>query len=476
MSKLEKIENSVAEFTFEVSSEAFEKGMDKAFAKNAKYFAVPGFRKGKAPRKMVEKMYGRGVLYEDALNFALPDEYDKAVEELKLEPVDKPEIDLDGDIVDGESIKIIAKVTVKPEVKLGKYKGITLEKVEYNVSSKDVDAEIEKLRENGARLETVEDRPVANGDIANIDYEGFKDGVAFDGGKGEAYDLTIGSGQFIPGFEDQLIGANAGDEVTVKVKFPEEYHSEELKGADAEFKVKVNAIKVKVLPELDDEFAKDVSEFETFKELKADIKKKLKEQAEARAKNEMNASAIEKVSELTKVEIPQCMIDSQLNTMMNDYDMRMQQQGLSLKQYFQMTGMTEDTFKKQFAEQAKNQVITTLTLDEIGKKEKIDAYADDIEAEYTKIAESYGMKAEQIKGYIPEDDIKKDIITRKVVDLIVENATVTEKSEEKPKKAPAKKAAAKKDDDGEKAEKKPAAKKTTAKKTTAKKAEKKDEE
>lgn len=465
MSKLEKIEKSIAEFTFEVSSEAFEKGMDKAFAKNAKYFSVPGFRKGKAPRKMVEKMYGRGVLYEDALNFVLPDEYDKAVEELKLEPVDRPEIDIDGDIVDGESIKIIAKVTVKPEVKLGKYKGITLEKVEYNVSSKDVDKEIEKLRENGSRLETVEGRPVENGDIANIDYEGFKDGVAFDGGKGEAFDLTIGSGQFIPGFEEQLIGANAGDEVTVKVTFPKEYHSEELKGADAEFKVKINAIKVKELPELDDEFAKDVSEFETLKDLKADIRKKLKEQAKARAKNEMSASAIEKVSDLTKVDVPQCMIDSQLQTMMNDYDMRMQQQGLSLKQYFQMTGMTEDTFKKQFEEQAKNQVITTLTLDEIGKKEKIDASEKDVEAEYTKIAESYGMKAEQIKGYIHEEDIKKDIITRKVVDFIVDNATITEKAEEKLKKTSAKK------EEEEKAEKK-----TTAKKTTAKKAEKKDEE
>ena len=421
MAKLVKTENSVAEFNFEITPEKFEEGMKKAYSKNVKHINVPGFRKGKAPRAMIEKMYGEEIFYEDALNFVLPDAYDEAVKELELEPVDRPDIDVE-DIKKGENVVVIAKVQLKPEVKLGKYKGIKLEKVEYNVSDEDVDAEIAKLQERGSRIVEVEDRAVEKDDIAVIDFEGFKDGVAFEGGAGKDFELTIGSGQFIPGFEDQLIGAKKGDDVLVKVKFPEEYHSEELKGADAEFKVKINAIKKKELPALDDEFAKDVSEFDTLKELKADVEKKLKEGKEAQAKAETEDKAVEAVADKTEVEIPECMVEQQLNMMLRDYDARLQGQGLNLQQYFQMTGMTADTFKAQFKEHAKKQVKVSLTLEAIAKAEKIEATAEDIEAEYTKIAESYQMKAEDIKKFIAEEDIKDGIVNKKVVELIVEQA------------------------------------------------------
>ena len=421
MAKLVKTENSVAEFNFEITPEKFEEGMKKAYNKNVKHINVPGFRKGKAPRAMIEKMYGEEIFYEDALNFVLPDAYDEAVKELDLEPVDRPDIDVE-DIKKGENVVVIAKVQLKPEVKLGKYKGIKLEKVEYTVSDEDVDAEIAKLQERGSRIVEVEDRAVEKDDIAVIDFEGFKDGVAFEGGAGKDFELTIGSGQFIPGFEDQLIGAKKGDDVLVKVKFPEEYHSEELKGADAEFKVKINAIKKKELPALDDEFAKDVSEFDTLKELKADVEKKLKESKDAQAKAETEDKAIEAVADKTEVEIPECMIEQQLNMMLRDYDARLQGQGLNLQQYFQMTGMTADTFKAQFKDHATKQVKVSLTLEAIAKAEKVEATAEDVEAEYTKIAENYQMKAEDIKKFIAEEDIKDGIVNKKVVELIVEQA------------------------------------------------------
>lgn len=465
--KLEKIENNTAEFTFELPTEEFEKGMDKAFAKNAKYFAVPGFRKGKAPRMMVEKMYGREVLYDDALNIALPDAYDKAVEELQLSPVDRPEVDIDGEIVKGESITIKVKVTVKPEVKLGKYKGISLEKIAYTVSDAQVDAEIAQLQEKGARLETVEGRAVQNGDIANINFEGFKDGVAFDGGKGENFDLTIGSGQFIPGFEDQLIGMETGEEKTINVTFPEDYQAEELKGAPVEFKVKINTIKVKELPELDDEFAKDVSEFDTLEDLKKDIMEKLTKQAADREKGETEAAAVEKATEGVEVEIPKCMMEAQLANIMRDYDMRLSQQGLSLQKYLEMTGGSVDAFKAQFEQQAEAQVKTQLTLEAIGKAENIDVTEDELNAEYEKMAEGYKMPVDDIKKYVPAEDLKQDLITRKVVEFLVANAKITEKKEKEEKKETKAKTTTKKST---------AAKSTTAKKTTKTTKAKKEEE
>lgn len=421
MAKLEKTENGVAEFKFEISAEKFEEGMKKSFAKNVKHINVPGFRKGKAPRSVVEKLYGPEIFYEDAVNFALPDLYEEAVKELDLEPVDRPEIDL-GDIKKGESIEVTAKVQLKPEVKLGKYKGIKLEKVEYNVSDEDVDSEIAKAQERNSRVVEIDDRAVEKDDIAVIDFEGFKDGVAFEGGAGKDFELTIGSGQFIPGFEDQLIGANKGDELTVNVTFPEDYHSEELKGAPAEFKVKINAIKKKELPELDDEFAKDVSEFDTLAEYKEDVKKKLQEAKDAQAKAETEDKAVEAVAEKSEVEIPDCMVEQQLNVMLRDYDARLQGQGISLQQYFQMTGMTADKFKEQFKDHATKQVKVSLTLEAIAKAEKVEASAEDVEAEYQKIADGYQMKAEDIKKFISEEDIKDGIINRKVAEMIVAEA------------------------------------------------------
>ena len=422
MAKLEKIENSVAEFKFDISPEKFEEGMKKSYNKNVKYINVPGFRKGKAPRPMIEKMYGAEVFYEDALNFVFGDVYEEAVKELELDVVDQPEITDVSEIKKGENVTLSVKVTVKPEVKLGKYKGIKVEKVEYNVSDEDVDAEISKLQERNSRVVEVEDRAVEKDDIAVIDFEGFKDGVAFEGGAGKDFELTIGSGQFIPGFEDQLIGANKGDDVTVNVTFPEDYHAEDLKGAAVEFKVKVNAIMKKELPELDDEFAKDVSEFDTFEELKNDTKAKLEKQNADRAKAETEDKAIEAVAEKTEVEIPECMIKHQLDNMLRDYDARLQGQGITLQQYFQMTGMTADSFKEQFKDHATKQVKVSLTLEAIAKAEKIEASAEDVEEEYNKIAESYQMKAEDIKKFIHEDDIKDGIINRKVVEMIVEQS------------------------------------------------------
>lgn len=419
MAKLEKIENSVAEFNLDITPEKFEEGMNKAYQKNVKYINVPGFRKGKAPRAMIEKMYGAEVFYEDALNAVFGDVYEEAVKELELEVVDNPEITDVGEIKKGENVTLSVKVTVKPEVKLGKYKGIKVEKVEYNVSDEDVDAEISKLQERNSRVVEVDDRAVAKDDIAVIDFEGFKDGVAFEGGAGKDFEFTIGSGQFIPGFEDQLIGANKGDDVAVNVTFPEDYHAEDLKGAAVEFKVKINAIKKKELPELDDEFAKDVSEFDTLEELKNDTKEKLQKSNNDRAKAETEDKAIEAVAETTEVEIPECMINHQLDNMLRDYDARLQGQGISLQQYFQMTGMTADKFKEQFKENAEKQVKVSLTLEAIAKAEKVEATAEEVEEEYNKIAENYQMKADDIKKFIHEDDIKDGIVNRKVVELIV---------------------------------------------------------
>ena len=419
MAKLEKIENSVAEFKLDITPERFEEGMQKSYKKNVKYINVPGFRKGKAPRAMIEKMYGAEVFYEDALNFVFGDVYEDALKELELDVVDNPEITDVSEIKKGENVTLSVKVTVKPEVKLGKYKGIKLEKVEYNVSDEDLDAEISRLQERNSRVVEVEDRAVEKDDIAVIDFEGFKDGVAFEGGAGKDFELTIGSGQFIPGFEDQLIGANKGDDVTVNVTFPEDYHAEDLKGAAVEFKVKINAIKKKELPVLDDEFAKDVSEFDTLEELKNDTKAKLEKQNNDRAKAETEDKAIEAVAEKTEVEIPECMVSHQLDNMLRDYDARLQGQGISLQQYFQMTGMTADKFKEQFKEHAEKQVKVSLTLEAIAKAEKVEATAEDIEEEYNKIAENYQMKAEDIKKFISEDDIKDGIVNRKVVEMIV---------------------------------------------------------
>ncbi|MBQ4145118.1 MAG: trigger factor, partial [Clostridia bacterium] len=340
-----------------------------------------------------------------------------------VQPVDQPEIDIKGEIVKGSDIVFTAKVTVKPEFEMGEYKGISAEKVTYRTLKKDVDAEIEKLRERNSRIVPVEDRKVKKNDIVNIDFEGFTDGVAFEGGKGENFDLTIGSGQFIPGFEDQLVGAEIGAEVEVNVTFPEEYHAEDLKGKPAMFKVKVNSIKVKELPELDDEFAKDVSEFDTLEELQKDTKEKLTNANKERAAHETEENVINAVCEATEIDIPEAMIETQIQNMIRDFDMQMRYQGMELKQYMQYTGMTMEMLKEQFKEEAGKRVKTSLVLEKVCELEGIKATKTDITKEYEKTAESSGMKVDDIKKYIPEEDIIERIKAQKTVKFLVDNAS-----------------------------------------------------
>ena len=422
MSTVEKTEKNVVSFEFSVSADEFEKAIEKAYRKNVSKINIQGFRRGKAPRMIIEKYYGKEIFYEDAINIVLPDAYDKAVEENGIQPVAQPEIDIKGEIVKGSDITFTAKVTVKPEFELGTYKGIQAEKVTHRTLKKDVDAEIEKLRERNSRMVPVEERAVQKDDIANIDFEGFSDGKAFDGGKGEGFDLTIGSGQFIPGFEDQLIGANIGDEVTVNVKFPDEYHSEELKGKDAMFKVKINGIKVKELPALDDEFAKDVSEFDTLEELQKDTKEKLSAANKERAQHQTEENVINAVCDATEIDIPQEMIDTQIQNMIRDFDMQMRYQGMDLQQYMKYTGTTADMLKEQFKDDAAKRVKTSLILEKVCEVEGIDATDKDVEKEYQKTVESSGMKLEDVKKYIPESDIKDRVKAEKTIKFLVDNA------------------------------------------------------
>lgn len=422
MSTVEKVEKNVVSFEFSVSAEEFEKAVEKAYRKNVGKINVQGFRKGKAPRQIIERYYGKEIFYEDAINIVLPAAYDKAIEENSISPVDQPEIDIKGEISKENGVTFTAKVTVKPEFEMGTYKGIQATKVTHRTLKKDVDAEIEKLRERNARIVPVEDRAVLKDDIVNIDFEGFTDGVAFEGGKGENYDLTIGSNQFIPGFEDQLIGANTGDEVEVNVTFPEEYHAEELKGKPAVFKVKINGIKVKELPELDDEFAKDVSEFDTLEELQKDTKEKLATANKERAAHETEENVINAVSAATEIDIPDAMVETQIQNMIRDFDMQMRYQGMDLNQYMQYTGTTMEMLKDQFREEAQKRVKTSLILEKVCELEGIQASDAEVEKEYEKTAESSGMKVEDVKKYISEDDIQDRIKAQKTIDFLVSNA------------------------------------------------------
>lgn len=424
MSNVEKLENNVVSFEFVVTADQFEDAIQKAYKKNVGKITIQGFRKGKAPRAIIERYYGKEVFYEDAINIALPDAYDKAVEENNLYPVDRPEVDVKGEIKAGSDIVFTAKVTVKPEFELGEYKGVEVEGAHYAVTDDDVDAEIEKLRERNSRLVPVEDRPVQADDIANIDYEGFVDGVAFEGGKGEGFDLTIGSGQFIPGFEDQLIGRNAGEEFEINVKFPEEYHAEELKGKDAVFKVKINSIKFKELPELDDEFVQDVSEFETLDEFKKDTREKLTAANEEREKNENEHSVVDAVCANTQIDIPEAMINSQIDTMIRDMDMQLRYQGITLEQYMQFTGQTMDAVREQYKPEAEKSVKTTLVLEKVADVENFEITDEDVENEYNRICEENGMKPEDVKKYISVDSIKERLKAQKAIEFLVNNANI----------------------------------------------------
>ncbi len=460
--KLDKKEKNTVEFTITVENAKFVEAVDAAFRKNVKKISIPGFRKGKAPRKLIEKTYGEGVFFEEAVDALLPDAYEAAVKEMGIDPVDMPKVEV-AEIGKDKDLVIKGSVTVKPEVKIGEYKGLKLEETVHTVTDKEVTEELTRRQERNSRQVSVEDRAVKAGDIANIDFEGFVDGVAFAGGKGEGYDLTIGSGNFIPGFEDQIIGKNIGDEFDVNVTFPEDYHAEELKGKAATFKTKVNSIAVKELPALDDEFAKDVSEFDTLDELKKDIKAKLQESADARTKQEKENTAIDAVIDAMEVDVPDCMVESRIESTIRENNARMAQQGISFEQYLGFMGTTVDQFKEQVKPNALLQVKGTLALEEIAKLEKLEATDAEIDEQLQKMADAYNMELAKVKEFMRDEDIealKSDIKITKAMDLIVANATWT-----KAKKTAAKKETAKKEEAAE------APKKTTTKKsTTTKKA------
>mgnify|MGYP000106307182 FL=1 len=422
--QVEKLEKNMAKITVEVPSEQFEKALTAAFNKNKSRFNIPGFRKGKAPQAMVEKMYGVEVLYEDAINEALDATYGDAVTESKLDVVSRPEIDV-VQVEKGKELIYTATVAVKPEVTLGEYKGIEVEKASAEVSDEDIEAELKKVQEQNSRLITVEDRAVEDGDQTVVDFEGFVDGTPFEGGKGEDYPLTIGSHSFIDTFEEQLIGKNIGEECEVNVTFPEEYHAKELAGKPAVFKVTVKEIKRKELPELNDEFAGEVSEFETLEEYKNDVKAKLSLTKQKEAATENENHVVDKVVENATMDIPEPMIDSQVNNMVNDYARRMQSQGLSLEQYMQFTGMTIDTLKEQMKPQAVKRIQTRLVLEAIVKAENITVSDEAVEKEIADMAESYKMEVAQIKEYMGENGIeqmKEDLAVQEAVDFLVAEA------------------------------------------------------
>ena len=433
--KFIKKEGYTVEFELTVAKEKFEEGMQKSYIKNVKQFNIPGFRKGKAPRKYIEKIYSEAIFYDDAINFVFPEEYEAAIKELAIEPVDRPDVDV-KEVGSGKDLILEVKVDVVPEVEIKNYKGLEVEEKKYDVAEKDVKEELERMRERNSRMVTVDDRAVKEGDTANIDFEGFVDGVAFEGGKGEGFDLVIGSGSFIPGFEDQLVGANTGDEVEVNVKFPEEYHAAELKGKDAMFKVKVNKISYKELPELDDEFAKDASEFETLKELKADIKAKKKAANEAKAKAEMENEAVEKLVAEMKADIPEGMIETRTESLLRDFEMRLYQQGMNLEMYQKYTGMTMEDFRKQNEERAKSEVKSQLVFEQIIKAENIEVSDAQLDAEVAKMAESAKKTVAEYKRAMDPrqlDYIKNDLLMSNLISFLKENNTFAKK--EKAKKA-----------------------------------------
>ena len=422
--QVEKLEKIMAKLTIEASAEDFEKAIQKVYLKARGKINIPGFRKGKAPRKLIEKMYGTGVFYEDAANDLIPTAYAEALKDCDLEIVSRPEINV-TQIEAGKPFIFTAEVAVKPEVTLGEYKGVEVEKSDVEVTEEDINKEVDKERENNSRTIDVDDRAVESGDIIKLDFDGSVDGVPFEGGKAENYTLTIGSGSFIPGFEDQLIGTKIGEEKDVTVTFPEDYHEKSLAGKEAVFKCKVNAISVKELPEADDEFASEVSEFETLAEYKEDIKKKLTEKKEKAARAKKEAQAIEKAVENATMEIPDAMIDTQVQSMMEDFARRMQSQGLSLEQYFQFTGMDVKKMHDQMKPEALKRIQNSLVLEAVAKAENIEISDEKVDEEIAKMAEAYKMEVEKLKDLIGEsekDQMKKDLAVQAAADLIADAA------------------------------------------------------
>lgn len=423
--QVEKLENNMAKLTIEASAEEFEKAIQGAYQKSKNKFNVPGFRKGKVPRQMIEKVYGAGAFYEDAANSIIPDAYADAADECDLDIVSQPKIDV-VQIEKGKAFIFTAEVALKPDVTLGEYKGIEIEKISTEVTDEEVNAEIDKERENNSRIVTAPRRKkVKNGDITIINFEGFVDGVPFEGGKGEDYQLEIGSHSFIDTFEDQLIGVEIGVEKEVNVTFPEAYQAPELAGKPAVFKVTVNEIKVKELPEADDEFAQDVSDFDTLEEYKADIKAKLAEKKENEAKGKKEDAIIEKIIEGAAMDLPTPMIDTQVNRMAEDFAQRIQSQGLSVDQYFQFTGMNKETFLAQMKPQAEKRIQSRLVLEAIAKEEDIQISDEAVEAEITSMAESYKMEVDKLKELISdneEEQMKSDLAVQEAVKLVVDAA------------------------------------------------------
>lgn len=423
--QVEKLDNNMAKLTIEVSADDFEKACNDAYNKNKSKISIPGFRKGKVPRQIIEKTYGPGVFYEDAADICIRNTYGEELDANKeIEVVSRPEIEV-TQCEKGKSFIYVASVALKPEVKLGKYKGVKIEKVSTEVTDADVDAEIEKERRANSRTIVVEDRPVKDGDITVINFEGFVDGVAFEGGKGENYPLTIGSGQFIPGFEEQLIGAKIGEDVEVNVTFPEDYQAEDLAGKAAVFKCKVNEIKETELPEADDEFASEVSDFDTIAEWKEDLMKSLTEKKAASAKEEKENKALEAAVENAEMVIPDAMAEFECEQMINDYAMRLSQQGLSIDQYLMFTGMDMDGLKVQMKPQAIKTIKSRLVLEAIVNEEKLEANDDEIDAEIAKMAEMYGMENDKLKESIGDREkelMSKDVCLRKAVELVAAEA------------------------------------------------------
>jgi len=431
LKSVNKIETNKYELEIVVGAEEFENALQEAFKKNSKKIQVPGFRRGKATRKIIEKTYGETVFYEDAVNALYPEAYADAVKEAGITPVDRADIDMTE--VDKNGFTFKATVTTKPEVSVSGYKGVEIEKAVRKVTDADIDDDIRRLRERNARTITVEDRPAENGDITHIDFEGFVDGVAFDGGKGENYSLTLGSNSFIPGFEDQIVGHNTGDEFDVNVTFPEDYHAEELKGKASVFKVKLNKIEKRELPELDDEFAKDASEFDTLAELREDTAKKIQNRFDTAADNEVESKLIDAVIGGLEAEIPEVMYNSQVDSMVQDFAQRMSSQGVNLDMYLKYTGMDMETFRNNFREQAERQVKTRLALEGIVKAENIEISDEELEEEYKKAADSYKIDVEELKKYVPAEDMRADASVSKAIQFVRDNAVINtvEKTEEK---------------------------------------------
>lgn len=421
--QVEKLEKNMAKLTIEVSADEFSKAVEEAYQKNKGRISVPGFRKGKVPKKMIEQMYGKAVFYEDAANALIPGAYEKALEECEETIVSSPKIDV-TQIEEGKSFIFTAEVALKPEVTLGAYKGVEVDKIEVSVTDEEVEADLKQQQENNSRVVSVE-RPVADGDIAVIDYEGFADGVAFDGGKGEDYSLTIGSHSFIDNFEEQLIGKNAGEECEVNVTFPEEYHAKELAGKPAVFKVTVKEVKEKQLPELNDEFAGEVSEFETLEAYKEDIRKKITEKKEAEAKNQKEDAVITAVIENAQMEIPEAMVETQQRQIVDEFAQRLQMQGLSMEQYFQFTGLSYQHMMEQVKPQAERKIKSRLVLEAVVAAENITATEEDYEEEIKRMAEGYRMEADKIKELMGEQgkkQIMEDLAVRKAAEFVVNEA------------------------------------------------------